>query len=288
VKYAIMRDHLNTYSKSLLCRVMNVSRSGFNKWLNRPESTRVQRKSLYENKVLETFEQFEAIYGAPRITEELNALGFPCSENFIAKIMAEQGIRARNGKGFKYSTHSLAMNNVSEKLLWRDFSADKPNQKWTSDITYIWVKNRWLYLATVMDLYSRRIIGWSFDETMTVELIEQTLDMAFARRKTQPGLLVHSDRGVQYRAQAYIDQLMNKGCRISMSRKGNCWDNAPMESFFGRLKVELVYAKDFQSIDEARSAIFSYIEIFYNRKRRHSANGGIRPVAFEENAAKAA
>lgn len=283
-----MRDHLVDYSKSLMCRALSVSRSGFNKWLKRPESPRAQRKNLYEQKVLDTYEEFEAIYGAPRITDELNALGYPCSENFIAKIMAEQGIRARNGKGFKYSQHSLTMNNVSENLLWRDFKADKPNQKWTSDITYIWVKNKWLYLATVMDLYSRRIIGWSFDETMTVELIENAMNMAFGNRKTTPGLIVHSDRGVQYRAQHYIDQLTNKGCRISMSRKGNCWDNAPMESFFGRLKVELVYARDFQSIEEARSAIFSYIEIFYNRKRRHSANEGISPVAFEENAAKAA
>ena len=150
------------------------------------------------------------------------------------------------------------------------------------------MKNKWLYLATVMDLYSRRIIGWSFDETMTVELIEQALNMAFDSRNASPGLIVHSDRGVQYRAQKYIDRLTSKGCRISMSRKGNCWDNAPMESFFGRLKVELIYAKDFQSIEEARSGIFSYIEIFYNRKRRHSANGGISPATFEENAALAA
>lgn len=288
MKYAIIRDNLERYPKSLMCRAMSVSRSGFNKWLNRPESVRAQRKTLYEQKVMETFEEFEAIYGAPRITEELNALGLPCSENFIAKIMVEQGIRARNGKGFKYSRKGLSMINVSDNLLWRDFSADKPNQKWTSDITYIWVKNKWLYLATVMDLYSRRIIGWSFDETMTVELIEQALNMAFDSRNASPGLIVHSDRGVQYRAQKYIDRLTSKGCRISMSRKGNCWDNAPMESFFGRLKVELVYAKDFQSIEEARSGIFSYIEIFYNRKRRHSANGGISPATFEENAALAA
>ena len=288
MKYAIIRNHLNRYTKASMCRAMSVSRSGLNKWLNRPESARTQRKLLYEHKVMETFEQFEAIYGAPRITEELNALGLPCSENFIAKIMAEQGIRARNGKGFKYSQKGLSMNNVSNNLLWRDFSADKPNQKWTSDITYIWVKNKWLYLATVMDLYSRRIVGWSFGEAMTVELIEQALNMAFDSRDATPGLIVHSDRGVQYRAQKYIDRLTNKGCRISMSRKGNCWDNAPMESFFGRLKVELVYAKNFQSIDEARSCIFSYIEIFYNRKRRHSANGGLSPETFEENAALAA
>lgn len=271
-----------------MANVMGVSRAGFHKWLFRPESARAQRKADYRRRVKETFEEFEAAYGAPRITEELNALGFPCCENYIAKIMAEQGIRARNGKGFKYSCHSLTMSNVSDNLLWRDFHADKPNEKWTSDITYIWVKNRWLYLATVMDLYSRRIVGWSVDETMTESLIEAAVTMAFDRRDVAPELIVHSDRGVQYRSQRYIDCLQRKGCRISMSRKGNCWDNAPMESFYSRLKVELIYAKNYQSIDEARSGIFSYIEIFYNRKRRHSANGGISPVAFEEKAALAA
>ena len=202
--------------------------------------------------------------------------------------MEEQGIRARNGKGFKYSRHSLTMHNVSENLLWRDFKADKPNQKWTSDITYIWIDKRWWYLATVMDLYSRRIIGWHFSESMDETLIEKALDMALERRHVKPGLIVHSDRGVQYRAQRYIDRLSKEGCRISMSRKGNCWDNAPMESFFGRLKVELIYARNFQSADEARSSLFNYIEIFYNRKRRHSANGGLSPAVFEENAALAA
>lgn len=288
MKYAIMKDYLGHHNKSLMCRVMGVSRCGFNKWLCRPESSSKERKKLYTKKVLETYEEFEAAYGAPRISQELNELGFPCSENFIAKIMSEQGIRARNGKGFKYSKHSLSMNNVSDNLLWRNFHADKPNQKWTSDITYIWVKDRWLYLATVMDLYSRRIVGWSLDTTMTEALIEDALNMAFDRRKTKPGLIVHSDRGVQYRSQKYIDRLRSKGCEISMSRKGNCWDNAPMESFFSRLKVELIYAKNYCSMDEARSGIFAYIEIFYNRKRRHSANDGRSPVAFEEIAAKAA
>ena len=162
-----MKDYQDSYSKSLMARTMGVSRSGFNKWLSRPDSAHRQRKADYTQRVKETFEEFEAVYGAPRITRELNALGFPCSENYIAKIMAEQGIRARNGKGFKYSRHSLTMNNVSDNLLWRDFHAEKPNEKWTSDITYIWVESRWWYLATVMDLYSRRIIGWSISDTMT-------------------------------------------------------------------------------------------------------------------------
>ena len=267
---------------------MSVSRSGFNKWLKGSDSVRTQRKHYYTEKVLETYETFDAIYGAPRIKQELNEAGLPCSENFVAKIMAEHGLRARNGKGFKYSRHSLSMNNVSENILWRDFNADQPNRKWTTDITYIWVEKRWWYLATVMDLYSRRIIGWRLSSTMDESLIADALEMALERRGVHPGLMVHSDRGAQYRSQKYIDRLIAAGCRISMSRKGNCWDNAPMESFYSRLKVELIYAKNYQSIEDARSGIFSYIEIFYNRQRRHSANGGVSPVDYEEKAALAA
>lgn len=284
----MMKQYLGVYPKSLMARAMGVSRSGFNKWLSRPDSDNTRRKAEYTQRVKNTYEDFEARYGAPRITQELNALGYPCSENYIAGIMRGQGLRARNGKGFRYSRHSLTMNNVSDNLLWRDFRATAPNEKWTSDITYIWVEKKWLYLATVMDLYSRRIVGWSLGDTMTEALIEDALTMAMERREVRPGVIVHSDRGVQYRSQRYIDCLSRHGCRISMSRKGNCWDNAPMESFYSRLKVELIYAKNYQSIEEARSGIFSYIEVFYNRKRRHSANGGLNPVAFEEKAALAA
>ncbi len=241
-----------------------------------------------ESLVKETFEEFEAAYGAPRITEELNALGYPCSLNYIAKIMQENGILARNGKAFNYGGHALAMNNVADNLLWRDFSAERPNQKWVTDITYIWVECRWLYLATVMDLFSRRIVGWSFSEDMTDKLITEALQNALDCRDVKPGLIVHSDRGTQYRSNDYVGFLEANGITRSMSRKGNCWDNAAMESFYSRLKVELIYAKNYQSIDEARSGIFAYIEIFYNRKRRHSANDGVSPVEFEENAAMAA
>ena len=283
-----MRDHLDDYAKSMMCRVMKVSRSGFNKWLSRTDSHSTQRKARYTEKVLETYASFKAIYGAPRITQELNESGFPCSENYVAKIMAEHGIRARNGKGFRYSRHSLTMNNVAENILWRDFKADRPNQKWTSDMTYLWVEKRWWYLATVMDLYSRKIIGWHLSDSMDESLPETAFNMATARRDTKPGLIVHSDRGVQYRSQRYIDCLQAAGCRISMSRKGNCWDNAPMESFYARLKVELVYANRFDTIDALRTALFNYIEVFYNRKRRHSANDGLSPVDYEENTALAA
>jgi len=283
-----MAEYIGCFPIALMCRVLAVSRSGYYSWINGVASKREQRRADMEVLVRDTYEAFEAAYGAPRITKELNELGYPCSLNYIAQIMAEQGIKARNGKGFKYSQHSLTMLNVSDNLLWRDFSASKPNEKWTTDITYIWVKDRWLYLATVMDLFSRRIVGWSLDTSMTEALITDAMRMALSQRETRPGLIVHSDRGTQYRSQGYIDYLTSRGCRLSMSRKGNCWDNAPMESFFSRLKVELIYAKNFSSIEEAKSGIFAYIEIFYNRKRRHSANDDISPAAFEEKAALAA
>lgn len=271
-----------------MCRVLDVSRSGYYSWLGRDMCAQALRRLGMEEKVRETYEEFEAIYGARRITQELNDLGIACSTNYVADIMANQGIKARNGKGFVYRRHSLTMLNVSENILWRDFKAASPNHKWTTDITYIWVKDKWLYLATVMDLFSRKIIGWSLDLSMTENLITDAMKMAMSQRKIAPGLIVHSDRGTQYRAQGYIDYLSSNGCKISMSRKGNCWDNAPMESFFGRLKVELIYAKNYRSIEEAKSGIFAYIEIFYNRKRRHSANDNMSPVAFEEKAAIAA
>ncbi|PWQ99653.1 IS3 family transposase [Leucothrix arctica] len=209
--------------------------------------------------------------------QELKALGFPCSVNYVADILRKQGLKARNGKAFRYSQHSLEMNNVADNLLWRNFKAAEPNTKWTTDITYIWVKNRWLYLATVMDLYSRSIVGWSLDTSM-----------AFKRRNVCAGLVIHSDRGVQYRSQRYLDFMARKGGRPSMSRKGNCWDNAPMESFFSRLKVELIYAEQYESIEDAKSGIFEYIEVFYNRVRRHSANGYVSPAEFERMTAIAA
>jgi len=282
VKYALMLQYLNQFSISLMCNVLGVHRSGFHRWRKQPVSNQKQRRDKIESLVKDTYEAFEAAYGAPRITQELNALGHPCSVNYVAKIMQENSMIARNGKAFNYGGHALTMHNVAENLLWRDFTAEAPNQKWVTDITYVWVQRKWLYLATVMDLYSRKIVGWSLDTNMTEQLITKAMEMAVSARGVTPGLIVHSDRGTQYRSNSYVGFLERLGVTRSMSRKGNCWDNAVMESFYARLKVELIYAKNYQSIDEARSGIFSYIEIFYNRKRRHSANDGLSPVEFEE------
>lgn len=284
----MIEENMAEFSIVLMCRVLDVSRSGFYRWRNRPVCPRELRREFVQSQVLETYATYKARYGAPRIAEELNALGIPCSTNYIANILRLQGLKAHNGKAFNYGGHALAMNNVADNLFWRNFSAGKPNEKWTTDITYIWVNDRWLYLATVMDLFSRAIVGWSLDTSMTERLITDALQMAFQRRHIEPGLIVHSDRGVQYRSQGYVDFMKCHGVRPSMSRKGNCWDNAPMESFFSRLKVELIYTQQFCSIDDARSSIFEYIEIFYNRLRRHSAIGYVAPAEFERRAALAA
>ncbi|AZQ83383.1 IS3 family transposase [Colwellia sp. Arc7-635] len=277
----MINEFKQRFTVVLMCRALKVSRSGFYRWLSSPDSRWKLKRRLITANVLDVYGTFKARYGAPRITKELVALGINCSKNYVANIMHSEGIRARNGKAFKYSRHSPAMINVARNVLKRQFAVDKPNQKWVTDITYIWVKDKWLYLATVMDLYSRSIIGWSLDLTMTEQLITDALNMAFVRREIAPGLIIHSDRGVQYRAIKYQDLIRSKGGVVSMSRRGNCWDNAVMESFYSRLKVELIYAEQYRSIEEARSGIFEYIEVFYNRLRRHSALGYVSPAEFE-------
>lgn len=281
----MIAEHLGQYTVTLMCRVLDVSRSGFYKWRRRPPCAAQLRRERVENKVVELFGEFKARYGAPRLALELKAAGLPCSKSFVANIMRLRGIRARNGKGFHYRPASPTMINVEDNLLRRRFRAEGPNQKWVTDITYIWVNRRWLYLATVMDLYSRTIVGWKLDTSMTEKLAMDALSMAFANRNVQPGLIIHSDRGVQFRSVKYLDMIRSRDCLPSMSRQGNCWDNAVMESFYSRLKVELIYAEQYASIEAVQSGIFEYIEIFYNRKRRHSALGNISPAEFERRCA---
>lgn len=282
MKYAFIRRNLGRFSITLMCRELEVSRAGFYRWMKRPFSKQAVHRSLVTQMVCDVFELFKKTYGSIRITLELKEMGIKCSHNFIAQIMREQGLRACNGKSFKYSSYASSMLNVSDNLLMRNFSAGEVNQKWSSDITYINVAGTWIYLAVVMDLYSRAIIGWAVDTHMTLELPMRALQMAFANRKFQEGLIVHSDRGVQYRSNEYRDLLFDYGCQISMSRKGNCWDNAPVESFFSRFKVECIFQNRFKSIEQAKANIFEYIEIFYNRKRRHSALGYVSPMKFEQ------
>ncbi len=266
----------------MMCRMLNVSRSGFYAWCRRAKSARQQQRECVSAAVEATFYGFNQRYGAPRLTEELNAQGIACCLNHVAQLLKNKGLRARNGKGFKYRPRIESKTNVSDNLLARRFNPDAPNRKWVSDITYIKVGRVWLYLAVVMDLFSRKVIGWALDNHMREDLIMEALEMAVSERELQPDTLLHSDRGVQYRGHDYQNALRDYGLRCSMSRTGNCWDNAVMESFFSRLKVELIYAENYQTAEQVHSGIFEYIEMFYNRKRRHSAIGYMSPVDYEQ------
>jgi len=266
----------------MMCRLLGVSRSGFYAWLKRPESLRQQKRRRVGAAVEAVFFGFKKRYGAPRIMLELNAQGIRCCVNHVAQIMQEKGLRARNGKKFRYRAPVESKTYVSENLLARKFEAEAPNRKWVSDITYIRVGRTWLFLSVILDLFSRKVIGWAQNTHMRESLVMEAFDMAVSCRNLDGDLLLHSDRGVQYRSHEYQQALSNHGITCSMSRTGNCWDNAVMESFFSRLKVELIYAENFKSVDETRAALFEYIELFYNRKRRHSACGDISPHEFEQ------
>ena len=264
-----------------MCAWLGVSRSGYYRWRDREPSVQSCRREHVRSAVVVAFKEFRQRYGAPRITVELNEAGIACSVNHIAKLMQEQGLKARNGKGYKYFPAPNAYSNLSGNLLNRDFRATGPDQKWVSDITYIKVARGHVYLAVIMDLFSRQIIGWAMGRNMTQSLIIQAFNMAVSRRKVKPGLILHSDRGVQYRSREYTLALVDAGITPSMSRKGNCWDNAVMESFFARLKVESLHAEKLKGYPEAYSTVFEYIEVFYNRIRRHSALNYRSPVDFE-------
>lgn len=283
MRYAFIETHRDEFSIVKMCRWLTVSRSGYYKWREREPSFEETYRELVRASIHIKFNELKKRYGAPRLAVELNADGIACCVNQVAKLMSEEGLKARNGKNFKYSPSGVTTNNIADNLLNRHFDADKPNQKWVSDITYIPVRGGHVYLAVVMDLFSRKIIGWSLDKTMTTKLILDAFNMAVAQRECEPGLFLHSDQGVQYRAGDYVLALYDEEIIPSMSRKGNCWDNAAMESFFARLKVEEVYAESYQNLNEAYSSVFEYIEMFYNRVRRHSTIGQISPVEYENN-----
>lgn len=283
MKYAFIESLRGEFTVVDMCRWLSLGRSGYYHWRHREPSQRALKRERVRCTVVDIYHQYNKRYGAPRITEELNDLGVSCSLNHVADILQIEGLRARNGKAFKYQPSAYATNNVSDNLLARNFKASRPDEKWVSDITYIEVDDQWMHLAVIMDLYSRQIIGWAVDETMTTELIMDAFNMAVHRREVKPGLILHSDRGVQYRSGEYQEALMSYEIRSSMSRKGNCWDNAVMESFFSRLKVELVYAESYKTAEQAYSSLFEYIEVFYNRVRRHSSLGYKSPVQYEEN-----
>ena len=265
----------------MMCRALHVSRSGYYSWRHRPESNRSRSNRILLPHIRIVHAQSRKNYGSPRVTDELVACGLTCGENRVARLMRENGIRAKRSRKFKVTTNSKHNYPVAPNRLKRRFEVSTPNSVWVSDITYIWTSEGWLYLAGVLDLYSRRIVGWSMKPRMTEDLTLEALNQAIMQRQPQDGLLHHSDRGSQYASGNYQKLLKENQIICSMSRKGDCWDNAVMESFFATLKMELVYHEKFVTRDDAKSKIFDYIEMFYNRQRRHSTLGGKSPAEFE-------
>jgi transposase InsO family protein len=283
VRYQFIKEHQEEFSLRALCRVMGVCRGGFYAWRTRETSTRQLDNDRLTQQIKTAFEESDQTYGSPRIYAELKEAGVACSQKRIARLMRGHDLRAVRPKRFVVTTDSDHDMPIAQNLLARTFEAETPDTRWTADITYIWTSQGWLYLAIVLDLFSRRIVGWAMDHTIDRNLVMSALEMALLGRKPGEDLLCHSDRGSQYASEDYQKQLQKAGIVCSMSRRGNCWDNAPTESFFASLKKEMVYRTRFETRDQARAAIFSWIEVWYNRKRRHSTLGYLTPDAFERN-----
>lgn len=281
--YALVQDHQSEFRVSLMCRVLQVSRSGYYAWRTRPESRRSRENRRLLVHIRTVHQQSHRTYGSPRITDELHGRGIRCNVKRVARLMRCEGIRPKTAKKFRVTTDSRHDYPVAPNLVNREFIAPRPNQIWLSDITYVWTDEGWLYLAAVLDLHSRRIVGHALSRHIDTALTETALSQAIHRRRPERGLIHHSDRGVQYASGDYQKLLSSNGMIGSMSRKGNCWDNAPMESFFGTLKRELIHHERFATKTEARQRIFDYIEVFYNGWRRHSSIGSVSPIDFERN-----
>jgi transposase InsO family protein len=272
-----------TYSISLLCKVLEVSRSGYYAWLKRPKSSRDLERERLVPLVLEISKDSRSTYGARRIVKELSLRhGISCTRYKAGTLMDLAGVYAKQKRKYKVTTDSKHNLPVSPNLLDRNFSVARPDEVYVSDITYIWSAEGWLYLAVVIDLFSREVVGWSLSRNIDRNLVIGALNMAILRRRPAPGLIFHSDRGSQYCSHDFRNLLDKYGIVSSMSRKGDCWDNAVCESFFGTLKGECVYHKHYSSRIEAKSDIVDYIEMFYNSKRLHSYLGYVSPRQFEE------
>lgn len=281
MKYRAIRENAGRFRIRLMCRALQVSPAGYYAWRDRPETarTRANRALLVEIRAIH--QQSRRTYGSPSICQALRDRGHRVNEKRVARLMGTQGIRAKTVKKWRATTDSSHRLPVAANTLNRQFAVNEPNRVWAGDITYVWTHEGWLYLAVVLDLYSRAVIGWATGARLTAGLATEALTMAIWRRKPTPGLLHHSDRGVQYAAGDYQRQLAAEGIACSMSRKGNCWDNACVESFFATLKKELVHDRRYLTREEAKQEIFEYIEVFYNRQRRHTTLGYRSPAEFE-------
>lgn len=281
MKYEFIANHQGQFIINICCDVLQVSRSGYYDWRKRKPSNQELSNRNLDRRIRELFTQQKQRAGSPRITKDLKAEGFSCSENRVARRMKHLTLRALAKRKYKVTTDSDHDKPLYDNVLNRDFTTTTINQKWAQDITYIHTQEGWLYLAVVLDLHSRAVIGWSMNKRMKASLVCDALTMALRRRNYPNNVLVHSDRGSQYCSKRYRKLIENHQLIGSMSRKGNCWDNAIAESFFHTLKVELVQQDIYLTRLMAKQTLFQYIEGYYNRKRRHSAIGYNYPIQFE-------
>ncbi len=281
--FRFIEDHRQHWPVRLLCETLEVSTAGYYAWRQRPTSSQEQRRTALVVEIRAIHAETKARYGSPRIHAELAARGQDCCVNTVAKLMHDHDIRAKTARKFRCTTDSNHHLPVADNVLDRQFNPSEANEVWVADITYIPTREGWLYLAAVEDLFSRRVVGWSIAEHLESRLVVDALELAVQRRLPGEGLLAHSDRGSQYASEHYQLLLAKHGIACSMSRKADCWDNAPMESFFASLKKELVHDADFATRAEARAALVEYIEVFYNNQRRHSSLGYVSPAEYEQS-----
>jgi len=285
VKYVCIEHRRDRYPIRMMCRLLKVSRSGYYAWRSRPESRRAKFDRGLMPEIQRIHEQSHGVYGSPRVRAELRDEGIHVGRRKVARLMRLARLRGCPKRRYRITTQQDLRHRVAKDLLEQNFQAEAPNRCWASDITYISTRQGWLYLAVVMDLYSRRIVGWSMSRWMSRGLVIKALTMAIDARRPEGELIHHSDRGAQYTSNDFRDELARHGIQCSMSHTGNCYDNAVVESFFGILKRERVNRVRYRTRDEARRNLFQYIEVFYNRKRRHGYLGNISPADYEARSA---
>lgn len=281
MKYEFIKANRSAFSIQKMCQVLGVSKSGYYKHQTNPESQRDKDNDMLLNRIQNIYKDNKGRYGSPRIKKQLEKEKVTCGKNRVAKLMSQNNIKAKTRRKYKVTTDSKHDHAVANNLLKQDFNATDVNQKWVSDITYIYTQEGWLYLSVILDLCSRKVVGWSMGERLDKELTINALLQAMGRRRIKDGIILHSDRGVQYACHDYVHLVKENRFIQSMSGKGNCYDNAVMESFFKTLKIEEVYWQRYITRDEARKSIFEYIECYYNTKRMHSSLGYISPQEFE-------
>ena len=282
MKYAWIHQQPPEFRVRRMCQLLGVSRSGYYEWLQRPPRTQTAAAQQVQDKVQRYFAQGRGTYGTRRIKHLLAQEGLRVSRRRIGRLLTQAGLRCKTRRRFKAPIAAGQAQTVAPNQLNREFTVQAPDTIYVGDITYLPTGEGWLYLAVVLDLCSRAVVGWSMADHMRAELVNQALAMALSQRQPAAGLIMHTDRGSQYGADSYQRLLSQHGLEPSMSRKGNCWDNAVAESFFHTLKTELIYLEDFDTREHAQTAVFEYIEVFYNRQRCHSANGYLAPLVYEQ------